>query len=263
MITKKRIGVFGCGNMGKALVLAMSARFPDAEFILFTPSLTRAQNLAAEVSGVAVLKVELMPIDLDWYVLGFKPQTLPEFSFEFPPTAKIISVLAGVSTQKLSEKFNIKKIARLMPNTPSSIGAGANLLYTGLHFNEAEKNELNELLNATGSIFQMASEADLDLTTAFSGSGPALLFELARIFEAELTRMTDGRVPAKKIIAQTFVGSAGLMNSSTSFEELRSQVTSKKGVTHEALMVLENASLQSIFSRAFTAAYDRTLELSK
>jgi pyrroline-5-carboxylate reductase len=79
--------------------------------------------------------------------------------------------------------------------------------------------------------------------------------------------MTSGRVPAKEIVSQTFFGSAALMNSPAnsdkSFEELRSQVTSKKGVTYEALGVLENNNLQNIFSNAFEAAYKRTIELSK
>lgn len=51
-------------------------------------------------------------------------------------------------------------------------------------------------------------------------------------------------------------------NSEISFEELRKQVTSKKGVTHEALEVLKDHKLQDIFSMAFEAAYQRTLELS-
>ena len=150
-----------------------------------------------------------------------------------------------------------------MPNTPSALGEGANLLFLNSSFNSEEESNLNFLLCATGKLFKMNTEADLDLTTAFSGSGPALVFELARIFEAELSRMTQGRVPAKEIISQTFFGSSSLMKGAHSFEELREQVTSKKGVTYEALEVLKENNLQEIFSKAFTAAYTKTIELSK
>lgn len=258
-----RIGVFGCGNMGKALVLGMKARFPDAEFYLYTPTETKARELAELIHGHYVKSLNDMPDGLDWYLLAFKPQSLDDFQFSFPADSKVISVLAGVGTEKLSAKFGVTKIARLMPNTPSSIGEGANLYFLGQAFSKAEEMSFVELLGAAGQLFKMRSENDLDLTTAFSGSGPALVFEVARIFEAELARMTEGRVPAKEIVAQTFFGSSGLMKSEKSFEELRLQVTSKKGVTFEALEVLKNEDLQGLFRQAFEAAYKRTLELSR
>lgn len=262
-----KIGVFGCGNMGRALVLGMKAKFPGAQFYLFTPGHTSARELALKVDGHSLNQITEMPKNLDWYLLAFKPQTLEEFQFDFSSESKIISVLAGVKTSKLMEKFKVSKMARLMPNTPAAINEGASLFFLNSHFNPNEKEEFISLLNSTGKLFPMKSEEDLDLTTAFSGSGPALLFELARIFEAELTRMTDGRVPAKEIISQTFFGSAALMNSFSqadqSFEELRNQVTSKKGVTYEALEVLKANKLENIFKEAFMAAYKRTVELSK
>jgi pyrroline-5-carboxylate reductase len=262
-----RIGVFGCGNMGSALVSGMKAKFPDAKFFLFTPSKIKAQELADKVGGVCLNQIEQMPRDLDWYLLAFKPQALAEFEFDFVADSKIISILAGVKSSQLISQFNSNKIVRLMPNTPSAIGQGANLIFLNSHFSQDEKDEIYSLLAAVGKIFPMTTEDDLDLTTAFSGSGPALIFELARIFEAQLNKMTCGRVPAKEIVSQTFFGSAALMNSpnnnKTSFEDLRNQVTSKKGVTYEALQVLEKNNLQELFSRAFEAAYLRVQELSK
>lgn len=263
MKEKIKIGVFGCGNMGRALVLGIKARFPNADFYLYTPTTTKAQELANLVHGHLVESLSHMPLDLDWYFLAFKPQNLNDFEFSFSPDSKIISVLAGVNTTKLSSKFQIKKIVRLMPNTPTSIGEGASLYYLNPNVSSDDEKAMIEMLGATGRLFKMITEEDLDLTTPFSGSGPGLIFELARIFEAELNRMTEGRVPAKDIVAQTFFGTSGLMKTDKSFEELRSQVTSKKGVTFEALEVLKNKDLQSLFHQAFEAAHKRTLELSK
>lgn len=264
---KLRIGVFGCGNIGRALVQGMRSQFIDAEFFLYTPSLLGARELASEIKGISLDHISMMPRDLDWYLLAFKPQSLLDFQFDFLANSKIISVLAGVNTPLLMKKFNVLKIARLMPNTPSSIGEGVNLLYLNEHFNNAQITELNSLLCATGSIYPMKTENELDLTTAFTASGPALIFEMARIFEAELTRMTKGSVPARELILKTFLGSALLMNNEknakVSFLELKDQVTSKKGVTYEALKILNNHKLQTIFSDAFEAAFKRIIELSK
>ena len=129
-----KIGIFGCGNMGSALVLGMKAQFPDAEFFLFTPSQVKAQELAATIGGTSLTESLAMPADLDWYLLAFKPQNLDGFHFDFPSDAKIISVLAGVKISKLTAKFGSNKIVRLMPNTPSAIGLGANLLFLNSSF---------------------------------------------------------------------------------------------------------------------------------
>lgn len=257
-----RIGFFGCGNMGAALAHGFKKFDPTVELYFFTPTKTKAQQLAQATGGNFVEFLVDMPKDLDWYVLAFKPQSLMDFSFAFTPHAKILSVLAGVGIEKLSKKFQVQHIARLMPNTPSSVGEGANLLYGGFDI-----TNMTDMLKGLGKLFVMRSEAELDAITAFSGSGPALIFEYARLFEKHLTAIAGENPQAREIIIQTFLGSAKLMEKEiaegNSFEGLRDQVTSKKGVTFEALQILEKNGLGNIMGGAFVAAHKRTLELKK
>ncbi len=257
-----RIGFFGCGNMGAALAEGFKKSHPGSEMYFFTPSKTKAQELADKTSGHFVNHLVEMPKDLDWYVLAFKPQSLSDFSFDFFTDAKVLSVLAGTGIEALEKKFHIKNIARLMPNTPSSLGMGANLFYASF-----DAGELKDYLLSLGKLFSMKDEAELDAMTAFSGSGPALIFEFARIFEKHLVSIAGNNPEAREIVAQTFLGSAKLMEDArqngVSFETLREQVTSKKGVTYEALQILEKNNLENIMGGAFTAAYKRTLEIKK
>jgi pyrroline-5-carboxylate reductase len=256
-----KIGFFGCGNMGRAIAEGIRKNDSIVELYFYTPSQIKAHALSVELFGFHVEQPEYMPKDLDWVILAFKPQQLKDFAFDFAPENKILSVLAGVSIEKLSSRFNVKTIARLMPNTPSSLGMGANLLYAS-----AEVETLKKLLSPLGKLFVMETEEQLDKLTAFSGSGPALIFEFARLFEANLKAMSD-HPEAREIINQTFLGSSELMieaaKRGTSLETLREQVTSKKGVTFEALQVMEKKSLATIMEEAFKAAYKRTLELNK
>lgn len=258
-----RVGFFGCGNMGQALALGFKkSSTQNIEQYFYTPTQTKAQELAHLTGGHFVATTADMPTDLDWYVLAFKPQSLNEFSFQFQDNAKVLSVLAGTSIEAMEKKFKISQIARLMPNTPSQLGMGANLFYSPF-----ESGEMTDLLQVLGKLFIMNSEKELDAITAFSGSGPALIFEFARIFEKHLNAMSGGNPQAKEIIAQTFLGSAKLLQNSVSsgvpFETLREQVTSKKGVTYEALQILEKNDLDNILGGAFSAAHKRTLELKK
>jgi len=70
---------------------------------------------------------------------------------------------------------------------------------------------------------------------------------------------------ANELVIDTFVGSALLMKEEgkkeVSFETLREQVTSKKGVTYEALKVLTDENLDKIMQQSFKSAYNRVLEL--
>ncbi len=240
-----KVGFFGFGKMGRAIGAALEAQYPNIEMFIYTPSGSSS--------------VEEMPNDLDYYFLAFKPQSLADFHFHFLPGHKIISLLAGVSLDKLITKFTVTKIMRFMPNTPCLYQQGAGLLFYSEYFEKKERDDVEKLLSATGKVFLMENEDQLDRVTGFSGSGPGLIFELARIFEEELNKLTDNKLPARDIIAQTFLGASTLMSlDSRDFSELRDEVTSKKGVTFEALEVFKNQNLQSIFQQAFLAAYRRT-----
>ena len=257
-----KIGFFGCGNMGAAIAQGFKKNSPNVELYFFTPSKTKAKDLADNLGGHFVNFIVDMPKDLDWYILAFKPQSLNEFCFQFQKNAKILSVLAGTGIETLEKKLQVNQVARLMPNTPSSVGFGANLFYANF-----ETEEMKKLLNSLGKVFTMKSEKEMDTLTAFSGSGPALVFEYARLFEKHLTALNGVSPEAREIITQTFLGSAKLMEKAVlegvSFETLREQVTSKKGVTFEALQILEKNGLDQIMGGAFTAAYKRTLEIKK
>jgi pyrroline-5-carboxylate reductase len=67
-----KIGVFGCGNMGNALVLGMKSRFPDTEFFLFTPSHSKAEELAVRVGGTSLQMICLVILIGIYWPLNLK-----------------------------------------------------------------------------------------------------------------------------------------------------------------------------------------------
>ena len=259
-----RIGFFGAGNMANALAVSIKKNFSKAQIYVYSPGKISANKLAVIVSGVSIEDIGKMPLDLDWYFLAFKPQNLGDFYFKFQKDSRIVTILAGVSLDKLNSKFGDLKIARMMPNLPSSISAGANLLYLPKSFESYEREDLKKLISSCGQSYFLDSEDQVDLITPFSGSGPALILEFARIFESELSLKGKLPIDTRDLIVQTFFGTSLLMkNSSLSFAEMRNQVISKKGVTYEAMKVFEVSGLENIFHQAFESAYKRTRELSQ
>jgi pyrroline-5-carboxylate reductase len=102
----------------------------------------------------------------------------------------------------------------------------------------------------------------MDAVTAISGSGPAYFFYLAEKLAKAGVEQGLSDKDAAELVRQTFYGSATLLRESgRAPEELRARVTSKGGTTAAAVSVFDAASLDSIISRAVSAAVARSKEL--
>ena len=161
------------------------------------------------------------------------------------------------------DMLKVHSIFRIMPNTPSLIGYGVNIVSTSPLILSKHKLYLIELFKATSHLFVVEKEEDIDKITPISGSGPALLFELARLMELNLKEQNIPPGLARDITVHTFLGSAKLMEQANKpFEHLREEVTSKKGVTYEALEELKKSNLEDIVKRALDRARHRIHELA-
>jgi pyrroline-5-carboxylate reductase len=257
-----KIGFFGTGNMGSAIAQGIRQHSVDHEVYLYNPTIEKAKVLSQNIKGHVVDELDQMPRNLDWYFLAFKPQSLNQFHFDFANDSKVISVLAGTSIYTLEQKFQTNKIVRLMPNTPSSIGKGVNLLFAKFSI-----DDLLPLITATGKSFVLSDESLIDQLTPYSGSGPALIFEFASQFEKNIFNITHDEELSREIVAQLFIGSSALIKNGferqKSLVQLKDEVTSKKGVTFEALKVLDDHQFSSMMKKAFDQAYQRALELKQ
>ena len=259
-----KIGFFGSGNMVKAIAEGIRKNHPSVIMFFYSPSGVSSKQLAEKIKGEWVINLEDMPNDLDLYVLGFKPQNLADFHFNFQPNSKIVSILAGTTIQNLKKKFNDSNFCRIMPNTPSSVYLGMNLFYFEKDFDKKIQDQIVNLFQSIGEIVILKNENEVDLLTPFSGSGPGIIFELALYLENALKELKIDGIDSKKIIGQTFLGSSQLMlTSQYSLAELRDQVTSKKGVTFEALETLRKNKVDEIMKLSIHNALSRIEELKQ
>lgn len=267
-----KIGFLGAGNMAKALSTAFSTLLETEMQYFYSPSGTSARDCALAVKGQVAHNLSEFPDDLDYLILAFKPQELPhlQYSLDLLP-GKIISLLAGVDLLTL-KKCGAKNGARVMPNTPSKIRYGMNLFFCDESWGEREKNQFKMLLSSAGEFIQLESEAQIDFLTPFTGSGPGLIFEMANLFFKSINHLEGVKTPSslaasvkRKLISETFIGAGMMMRAhpELSFEELRNQVTSKKGVTFELLESCQEDHLEQIFYKAFSSALKRLDELKK
>ncbi|MBT7608845.1 MAG: pyrroline-5-carboxylate reductase [Bacteriovoracaceae bacterium] len=264
-MSKIKIAVLGCGNMADALVRGIHTANKNIEFHTYTPSFTRAKKLANIVSGQSHQNIKELP-DCDFYLIACKPHQVEELGTslcgEIKESAIIVSILAGTKIEKLITVFKNKNIIRVMPNTPCLIGEGINLVFASESISDKNYNYIKTQLESLSTIFTMTKEHQIDDYIGITSSGPAFVFEIARVLIKEAEELGLDSSLAKNMINKMLYGSSKLLyTSDKSAEELRNNVTSKNGVTHAALETLKEYKLQSAFKSALGTAKKRSIEL--
>ena len=185
----------------------------------------------------------------------------------------VISIAAGVTTtsikdfiiqENLSHLQNFLNIYRAMPNLCASNGDSITGLFgSSVSDITNSKNTVSEIFNSVGEILWVKKEADLNIVTAISGSGPAYIFYIMEVMIYSAQKLGLSEKDAKKLVAMTFMGSGKMGLSIQNLKEQISKVSSKGGTTEAALKVFEKENLGLIFNQAIEAAHARSKEISQ
>lgn len=204
--------------------------------------------------------------DADLIVLAVKPQDSSNLHREIQPFLRpeqlVLSIMAGVRLNTLSEQLGIQKIVRAMPNLPSQVGMGMTA-FTATP--QVERNELisvQNLLSTTGRAIYFDDEAMIDASTAISGSGPAYVYYFMQAMIDAAMRLGFKESEADLLVWQTFTGAIDLQNKyDLSCQEWIKRVASKGGTTEAALKIFEKHQLDEHIKEGIHAAFLRAMEL--
>ena len=185
----------------------------------------------------------------------------------------VISIAAGVTTtsikdyiiqENLTHLQNFLNIYRAMPNLCASNGDSITGLFgSSVSDITNSKNTVSEIFNSVGEILWLKKEADLNIVTAISGSGPAYIFYIMEIMINSAQKLGLSEKDAKKLVTMTLIGSGKMGLSIQNLKEQISKVSSKGGTTEAALKVFEKENLGLIFNQAIEAAHARSKEISQ
>ncbi len=175
----------------------------------------------------------------------------------------IISIVAGVRSSDLDRWLGGGlAIVRVMPNTPALVRAGASGLYANHLVNSLQRDLAESILRSVGITVWLENEAQMDIVTALSGSGPAYIFRVIEAMEEVATRAGLERETSRLLAIETVLGAARLaMESDDTPAELRCKVTSPSGTTEKGLQQLELGNIEQLFDNAINAAIDRSREM--
>ena len=271
-MAKYQFGFIGCGNMGGALVRAISSKIP-ADHILIADRITdNAEQLHLKCGVCVAADAVQVAQEAQYIFLGVKPQGMRTLLTELSDVLKkrrdryiLISMAAGITLNSLQEMLDIPKtaIVRILPNTPAAVGEGMTLYCCNSGVTEVEENAIVGALTAAGKVDRI-EESLIDAGCAISGCGPAFVY----LF---MEALADGGVaaglPRQKALmyaAQTVMGAAQiLMQSGKHPGELKDAVCSPGGSTIQGVIALEDGAFRSDVVHAVLAAYEKTRDLGK
>ena len=265
-----KIAVLGAGNMG----LAFSKSFLKYDLIkpkdlhLITRNQLRKTEVHKEFPESRVSSFdEIQDVDSDLIIVAVKPQDFAfvaeNLPFKISEKSLVLSIMAGISIEKIQKALNHQFVVRSMPNSPPLLGMGITG-YTaadGILFNQLIQVE--RLLNSTGRSVYLENENLLDGVTALSGSGPAYFYYIVDAMITAGTEMGIDENLSKLFVKQTMLGAYHLINNSEkSLEELINDVASKGGTTEAALKAFSENHLKQTLTKGILAAEKRAKELN-
>jgi pyrroline-5-carboxylate reductase len=265
-----RVGIIGAGVMAEAMIagLLRAEQVAPDQIIASHPRAERRSELISSY-GIRTVEDNARAVEnADVVVLAIKPQMLVRVGRELAgatrPGQLVISIIAGATTQALSNVLAHRQVVRSMPNTPAQLGRGMTVWYATPEVTHAQKDQARALLSSLGTQLEVDDEKLVAMATAVSGTGPTYVFLVMEALIDAAVHLGFPRHMAHDLVVETLEGSTLFAKSSGMHPaQLRNMVTSPGGTSAAALHELESGRLRTVLSEAVWAAYRRTDELGK
>lgn len=267
----KKISFIGAGAMAEAIIagiLQQQILTKEQVFVTNKSDEQRLKILKDTYNIQCLTNKEKVVQGADIIVLSMKPQdveiAIADIKSYISPDQLIVSVVAGVSTERINELLEQDiQIIRVMPNTSASVGESATALSLGTYAN-AEHLEKAEMLFKTIGQTVVVDEKDMHIVTAISGSGPAYIYYLVEAMELAAIDAGCDEETANKLIVQMIKGASRMLETSEKpAEQLRKEITSPEGTTEAGLKELASHNFQEAVQSCVEKARIRSVELGE
>jgi pyrroline-5-carboxylate reductase len=267
----QKVAFVGGGNMTSAVVAGMIAGDYEAGKILIAEPLAKQRDaLSHDLPGVIVSADNNDVVgSAEIVVLAVKPQVLASVCRQLANTiqatqALIISVAAGIRSTDIDDWLGGGlAVVRIMPNQPALLRQGVSGIFANKKTTQRQLTAARNIMSAVGTVVQVPTEADIDVVTAISGSGPAYFYLLIDMLAKTGQDLGLDENVARQLAVQTAKGAAALAaESDATMDVLIARVRSPGGTTAAALDSLESQGVRDIFSIALSAARNRAQELA-
>lgn len=244
--------LIGAGNMGGAMLQGLHVK----EITVVEANTTRANVLREKYPTIHIVS-EIPSLEGYVVILAIKPQSFA--SLQTKGIAEgVISIMAGISLEKLRAGIMAKHYIRSMPNMAASVGKSA----TSLCGDVALKDIAMDVLSSIGYCFWLESEKELDIATGIAGSAPAWIALVAEALSDGAVNLGMKRELTYAYVAALFEGVGEVLKNEHP-ALLKDKVMSPAGTTAAGYAKLEEGKVRDSFIKAMEAAYERAKGMSK
>ena len=263
-----KIAVIGFGNIAKAIITQLLDKklLNPKDVYCLVNTKKSLENIRKNYNyEINIFQANSKGSEIIWdckvKLLSVKPQQLKNIiELEKNKNNLLVSILAGVSLEKLIKKFPNHKCVRVVTNIPITIGKGLTGISWGDEITEDQKQFIKRLFENSSKIYEFPEDL-LDIFLALTSSGPAII---GLIIEALSDGGLSGGLQKKlseELVTEMILGTVSLIKETNlTTAELKNMVTSPGGTTISALRVLENRSLRSALIEAVVSASNRSKE---
>ncbi len=263
-----KIAVIGFGNIAKAIITPLFDKklLNPKDVYCLVNTKKSLENIRKNYKyDINIFQANSKGSAIIWdckvKLLSVKPQQLKNIiELEKNKNNLLVSILAGVSLEKLIKKFPNHKCVRVVTNIPITIGKGLTGISWGDEITEDQKQFIKRLFENSSRIYEFPEDL-LDIFLSVTSSGPAII---ALIIEALSDGGLSGGLQKKlseELVTEMILGTVSLIKETNlTTAELKNMVTSPGGTTISALRVLENRSLRSALIEAVVSASNRSKE---
>lgn len=270
MNKKYKIGFIGCGKMASAIIKGtISSKFILKENIKGSEIDCNAAETAQKRLGIEVLTDnKYLVMDSDVIFIATKPnyvaEVLEEIKEELTPEKLIVSIAAGVSTEKIENIIGRNRVVRVMPNTPALVMEGMSGICKGAYATDEDAKFVTELLSNIGKCIEVAEE-QMDIVTAISGSGPAFFYKVIEDMARAGQKLGLDYEKSLLLAAQTAAGSAKMVfeRGEISVQKLIDNVATKGGCTFVGVSVMSEENSEKLFYDVISKTAHKAAELGK
>jgi pyrroline-5-carboxylate reductase len=240
----------GTGWLGGALAQAvLETGFLRADSLFLS---NRSGRHPLQASGAQLLIDNQAVVDAsDTVVISVRPEPFSELTLD-ASGKRVISLMAGVTSQAIAEAIGATVVVRAMPNAAVAIRQSFTPWHCSSELTPAAVAFVQGMFGCVGMASRVPTEQCIDYLSALSGTGPALP---ALLMAALMRQAVAAGVPEDiaQDAARGVVVNASQLLATTEPHALLDALKAYKGVTAQALQSLEDAGFERLIGDAVHA----------
>ncbi len=264
-----RYGFIGAGAMAEAIVSGMieSGLCQSSDIVMSNRSTEKLDYMKANYGVAVALNNSLVMQQAEYIILAVKPQQFSAVceTLQFMPGSKqtVVSIMAGLSIDRIKKSLGNCTVFRAMPNTPAKIGWGMTGLACDHTATDTQRQIVKAVFDSVGKTV-LVEESYMDALGAVSGCGPAYMYQIIEALADGAVLAGLPRAMAYELAAQTMAGSAMMVLETGEHPGvLKDQVTSPGGTTIRGIQAMEAHGVRTAMIEAVQQAYIRSKELGE